>query len=102
VNSIKEEKHTVERMIQLFCKKKHKSRNGVCPECRELAEYSNARLDACKFKNNKPVCKNCTIHCYKPEFRQKIKAVMRFSGPLMLLYHPIKGIKHLIRGFKKL
>jgi hypothetical protein len=29
--------------------------------------------------------------------RRKIKQVMRYSGPLMLFYHPVLAIKHLMR-----
>ncbi len=28
--------------------------------------------------------------------KEKIKTVMRFSGPRMLIYHPIMAIRHLI------
>ena len=28
--------------------------------------------------------------------REKIRAVMRFSGPRMLLYHPVLAVRHLI------
>lgn len=27
-----------------------------------------------------PACKNCTVHCYAPEMRQRIRQVMKFSG----------------------
>ena len=27
--------------------------------------------------------------------RQKIRAVMRFSGPRMIFYHPVMAIRHL-------
>ncbi|WP_277584531.1 nitrous oxide-stimulated promoter family protein [Psychrobacillus antarcticus] len=29
-----------------------------------------------------------------PKYRKKIKIVMRFSGPWMLVYHPILAIQH--------
>jgi hypothetical protein len=28
----------------------------------------------------KPKCKDCPVHCYKSEYRRRIKEVMRFSG----------------------
>ncbi len=28
----------------------------------------------------KTFCANCKVHCYKPEMREKIRAVMRFFG----------------------
>ncbi|MEG0375126.1 MAG: nitrous oxide-stimulated promoter family protein, partial [Raoultibacter sp.] len=35
-------------------------------------------------------------HCYKPEEREKIRAVMRHAGPRMMTKHPIAAIRHLI------
>ena len=49
----------------------------------------------------KTFCFNCRIHCYKPEMREKIRSVMRFSGPRMLLYHPIMAIRHVIETKKE-
>ena len=28
----------------------------------------------------KTFCANCKVHCYKPEMREQIRKVMRFSG----------------------
>ena len=44
----------------------------------------------------KTFCSNCKVHCYRPDMRERIRAVMRFSGPRMLLYHPITGIRHFL------
>jgi len=41
------------------------------------------------------------VHCYAPEMREKIKEVMRYAGPRMLLSHPILAIAHLIDGLRK-
>ncbi len=40
----------------------------------------------------KTFCANCKVHCYKPQMREQIRQVMRFSGPRMLLYHPVLAI----------
>ena len=39
----------------------------------------------------KTFCSNCKVHCYKPEMRKKIRAVMRFSGPRMIFYFKTPG-----------
>lgn len=44
----------------------------------------------------KPVCGKCKIHCYKPSMREKIKMVMRYSGPRMIYKHPVMLAKHAI------
>ncbi len=90
-------------MIEIWCRHHHgtilcskASEKGLCPDCKALLDYSLARLDHCKFGNDKTKCHKCPIHCYKPDMREQIRAVMRFSGPRMLFYHPIEAIRYLI------
>lgn len=90
-----DEKEMVSLMIRLYCRKNHKTKE-LCNECAELDRYARERSDRCPFMENKTFCSNCKVHCYKPEMREKIRKVMRFSGPRMMLYHPIMAIKHLI------
>ena len=94
------EKSTLSSMLRIYCRSKHRQKKGLCAECQQLEEYAYARLEHCPFKEGKPVCKNCTIHCYKKEYREKVQKVMQFSGPRMLFYHPLKAIKHLIESLK--
>lgn len=94
--SIKSEKATVEKMIRLYCRLKHKSAD-LCADCSELKAYAHKKLDDCRYGNQKPSCKKCTMHCYKKEQRDKIKKVMQFSGPRMMVYHPTAFLKHLLK-----
>lgn len=91
------EKRTVSRMIRIYCRSKHGQPEGLCRECRELEAYAHARLERCPFKEEKPACKDCPVHCYKPQLRQQIQEVMRFAGPRMLWYHPVDAILHLYK-----
>ncbi|MDR2525428.1 MAG: nitrous oxide-stimulated promoter family protein, partial [Oscillospiraceae bacterium] len=34
--------------------------------------------------------------CYRADMREKIRAVMRYAGPRMLLHHPVMAIRHFI------
>lgn len=91
------EKRMVTEMIKLYCKKQHHTKGGeLCSECDELNEYAKLRSDKCPFMETKTFCSNCKVHCYKPAMREKIRAVMRFSGPRMLLHHPIWVIRHVV------
>lgn len=90
------ELHTVELMIRLYCRHKEGNRE-LCPQCRELLEYASSRLARCPFQDNKPTCRLCKVHCYKPEKREQIRQVMRYAGPRMLLYYPADAIKHMAR-----
>ena len=94
------EKKTVALMIRLYCRKKHGSKE-LCPECKELTEYAMMRSDKCPFMETKTFCSNCRVHCYKPEMREKIRAVMRFSGPRMIFSHPVMAVRHVIESKKE-
>ena len=82
---IAHEKKTVELMIRLYCRKKEKN-TILCADCEELLRYAQ----------KKSACKECTVHCYKPVMRERMRQVMRFSGPRMLLYAPWQAIRHLL------
>ena len=90
------EKRVVSEMIALYCRKKHGARRGLCPDCAALDAYARLRSEKCPFMETKTFCSNCRVHCYKPDMREKIRAVMRFSGPRMLLYHPVMAVRHVI------
>lgn len=90
----------VGEMIRLYCRKNHGAKE-LCPECRELYDYAKMRAEHCPFMETKTFCSNCKVHCYKPQMREKIKAVMRFSGPRMLLYHPGMAVWHVVCSMKE-
>ena len=94
------EKKTVELMIKMFCATHHLQDKKVCAECQGLLDYATLRLDKCPFAENKPACIKCLTHCYKKPMREKITAVMRYSGPRMILKHPVLAFLHL-RGSRK-
>ena len=89
------EKQMVSEMIRLYCRKQHHSKE-LCDECKALDEYARSRSDKCPFMENKTFCSNCKVHCYKPEMREKIRTVMRFSGPRMIFHHPVAAVRHVI------
>ncbi len=95
------EKRTVSLMIRIYCKKKHGTRKGLCPECEALDAYARMRSDKCPFMETKTFCSNCKVHCYKADMREKIRAVMRFSGPRMIFSHPIMAIRHVTESKKE-
>ena len=94
------EQEMVGKMMVLYCKSKHGGKafkeRGLCPQCRELLDYAEWKIRKCPFMEEKTFCSNCKVHCYKPEMREKIREVMRFSGPRMLLVHPAAAIRHVI------
>lgn len=91
-----EEKRIVSKMIRLYCKNVHHTTEGLCPECAALERYAHTRSDHCPFMANKTFCANCQSHCYRPEQREQIRAVMRYSGPRMILRAPKMTLWHMI------
>lgn len=100
----RKEQRVVEEMIKLYCSKNHpsyKESNTMCQECRTLSDYAKQRSKHCPFMEQKTFCANCKVHCYKPEMREQIRKVMRFSGPRIILYHPVMAVWHLICSVKE-
>lgn len=97
---IREEK-TVNAMIRLYCRAHHAPAAIPCAECQALMDYAHARLEKCPYQADKPTCANCPIHCYRPDRRETMRAVMRYAGPRMLWRHPWLAVSHLLEGRKK-
>lgn len=113
MTKIEKEKKTVALMIELYCRKNHESSSPtigtdnsnpnanihnshpLCTECEALLSYAEARLDHCRFGEQKKTCRYCPVHCYKPDMRERMRQVMRFSGPRMIFYSPLVAIRHL-------
>ena len=98
---MRREAKTVEVMIHRYCHDRHGRSGELCPECSELLQYAHKRLKHCPFQERKTTCGNCRVHCYKPEMRDKIREVMRYVGPRMLVSRPILSLRHAIDGLRK-
>ncbi|MFC2097236.1 nitrous oxide-stimulated promoter family protein [Bacteroidota bacterium] len=91
--SIQNEKQTLRKMIALYCAKKHRS-GLLCEACFELLDYAEEKITKCPYKENKPSCRKCPIHCFSHRMRKRITEVMRYSGPRMIIHQPIMAIRH--------
>lgn len=95
MSRIENEKAVVAKMIRLYYRRKLGLREPSTEEL-ELLSYAEQRLTRCKFEEQKPACKRCPIHCYRSDMRAKIREVMRWAGPRMIIYDPVAAIKHLL------
>jgi len=94
MNRIERDSQTIRLMIDLYCR--HcQHRQELSADYQQLADYACRRLEHCRYGNSKPACKNCPVHCYKPEMREQIRIVMRWAGPRMLFYSPRALFRHL-------
>ncbi len=109
----KKEKHdikTLARFVAVYCRSHHQSRTPfefkapgleglfeppleICQDCAKLLKYGLTMRLRCPHEP-KPTCKKCPNPCYRPEYREKIREVMKFSGMYLvrrgridLMYH---------------
>ena len=95
-----QEQEIVQEMVAIYCEKKHGIKGGFCPECQELLQYAKERTRKCPFIETKTFCSACHVHCYRTDMREKMKQVMKFSGPRMLVRKPKMAIYHMIVTIK--
>lgn len=55
----------------------------VCVDCAGFLTYAFERRLRCPLEE-KPACKHCQVHCYKPGHREKVREIMRFSGKYLI------------------
>ena len=97
------EAEVMSMMIGIYCRGHHHANRSVasgsepslCPDCRRLLTYARSRITACPRMDVKSFCSACPVHCYSREMREKIREVMRWSGPRMLLHHPLMTLHHM-------
>mgnify|MGYP001324586415 CR=1 FL=1 len=86
---IAKDEKVIKAFIKIYCQQKHQKNGaltnsgGLCPSCQDMLAYALKRNDVCPL-DPKPRCKKCVVHCYKPEMRERIKKVMKFSGQYYL------------------
>ncbi len=91
---MEKEFRTAQAMIGIFCRGHHGPGKELCPECRVLLDYVRKRLEKCPFRERKPRCSQCPVHCYRPELRETIRDVMKYAGPRMPWRHPLLTWRH--------
>ncbi len=90
------ERHTIKVMIEMYCRRYHHPKETLCNECRALINYAMQRIEKCPFRADKPACAKCSIHCYKAHMKEQVIRIMRYSGPRMMMYHPVLAMWHFI------
>jgi Nitrous oxide-stimulated promoter len=92
---------TIAAMIRMYCRGHHgEERATTCAECASLLAYASRRTERCVFGDAKPTCANCQVHCYTQTMRERVRAVMRWSGPRMLFTHLLLALRHKLDGLR--
>ena len=102
------QRQVVAKMIEMYCRGNHRAARGqavvsreaspavrLCAECQALLDYAEHRVDKCPLKDTKTFCSSCPVHCYEPSMRERLRTVMRYSGPRMIYVDPPMAIHHL-------
>lgn len=87
-------------MIDIYCRSRHGKKDFLCRDCEQLRDYAYLRIGNCPFMEEKSFCSSCRVHCYSGGMRDKIREVMRFSGPRLMFRRPGVVFRHLISSFK--
>ena len=99
------EQRTISQMVALYCVGNHGRANRteisfsgerICPDCKAIDEYCVRRTERCRSMAHKTSCEACGNHCYAPAERERIRAIMRYAGPRMMLHHPVAAVRHLL------
>jgi hypothetical protein len=102
------------RFVALYCRSHHRDDRSpfefkapgfegllekplqLCPNCAKLLKYGLTMRLRCPH-TPKPMCKKCPDPCYRPEYRERIKEVMKFSGMYLLKRGRIDLMYHYFR-----
>jgi len=93
---LQRERKSIQEMISIYCRGQHTVGEETCRECDELLAYAFQRLARCPYQEKKPTCARCSIHCYKPDMRARVRQMMRYSGPRMIIHHPLLAFQHML------
>lgn len=88
---------TLEKMTRLYCRARHGGA-PLCPACLELLAAAGERLRRCP-RDPKPSCRRCPANCWPARLRERLREVMRYSGPRLPLRHPLLALKHYLKDF---
>ena len=105
---------TLIRFVAIYCREKHEGTKDplslkrldvrqiekkevlVCRECKQLLAYGIGMRLACPH-DPKPMCKKCESQCYKGEYKEKIREIMKFSGMYLVKHGRVDLLYHYFR-----
>ena len=96
---LKYKKDTVEKVVFMYCRRKHDSRKKkLCNDCSDLLQYAHKRAEHCPHIEKGVACRKCQTPCYKPDMKNKMRTIMSWGGPRMILRHPIAAIRYIMKS----
>jgi transposase-like protein len=80
----------------LDIKEIEKKESPLCPDCTRLLTYGLTMRLKCPH-DPKPMCKKCESQCYRGEYKEKIREVMKSSGIYLVKHGRIDMLYHYLR-----
>jgi hypothetical protein len=110
----KDDIRTLMKFVSIFCRENHKGEKApfsfklldtkeidkkevsLCPECSRLLTYGLTMRVKCPH-DPKPMCKKCDTQCYRGDYKDKIREVMKFSGIYLVKHGRLDMLYHYLR-----
>jgi len=111
--TLRRDLRTLATFVRVYCHSQHRAAERVpvelrtielaalcgrpvelCRVCRKLLQHAVVMRLRCPH-NPKPICRKCPTHCYAPEYRAQIRAVMRYAGIRLMLKGRLHYALHL-------
>ncbi len=107
----KEDIRVLMKFVGVYCREHHNGEKGpfsfrpfdikeiekkevpLCPDCTRLLTYGLTMRMKCPH-DPKPMCKKCETQCYKGEYKEKIREIMKFSGIYMIKHGRVDMLYH--------
>ena len=90
------EKQMVSQMIALYCRRNHHTKGGPLPRLRSAERLRPPALRSLPVHGDENLLFQLPGTLLQAGDAGKIRAVMRFSGPRMILYHPVAAVRHVV------
>jgi hypothetical protein len=102
------------RFVEIYCRENHSGEKSpfafklfelksietaeilLCPECTRLLAYGLTMRMKCPL-DPKPMCKKCPDPCYRGDYREKFRDVMKFSGKYLITHGRLDLLYHYFR-----
>ena len=102
-NRTARDRKVLEAMGRIFCKAHHSGEKdpcALCSLCHEIVEVTLVRTASCPY-GHEGNCQDCAIHCQRGEAQERIREIMRYAAPRMVLRHPLMTMEYLRRKAAK-
>ncbi len=95
------------KFVEVYCTGNHRTaehaplvlpeglgKRSLCPECTSFLEYGISKRLKCPLEAEKPTCKNCRIHCYDKQRREKVREIMAYAGRKLMMHGRLDYLWH--------